>query len=98
MDANGTLEFTVEAEYEVSMFVIDPICEPVTIVTSAVAPACTPTTIYWPGAEGSVYWLWVGPSDFTGPVTEFTYVMNVCGIIPVATEVSSWGNVKSLFR
>ncbi|MBK7701553.1 MAG: hypothetical protein IPI34_01020 [bacterium] len=45
-------------------------------------------------------WLWVGPTEFTGPVVEFPYSMSVTNheFESVSNEDMDWGQVKSLFK
>ena len=46
----------------------------------ATGPPCFEVTLTYPYfAPGAPFWLWVGPSVFTG-VPEAHYVMHVCGI------------------
>jgi len=59
-----------------------------------------PGTLLFPVTAGEEIWLWVGPIDFTGPVTEFTYFMTVSNNMfdAVPNEEKSWGEVKALYR
>ena len=94
----GELEFTVDAEYAVTMYVLAPPCEGIQILHTATAGPCAPATLAWPSEPGQVYWLWVGPPNFDAPVNEFDYVMTVCGLTPITTQKSSWGTVKNIYR
>ena len=60
----------------------------------------SPTTFSFEVIAGQEEWLWVGPTTFSGPVTEFTYFMTVTNaeFQTVPAEEMSWGGVKSLYR
>ncbi len=98
--AGDTLEFTITAQYPTNMFIMNTDCNNLIILADAYAPTDVPTTINYLTSPGEEYWLWVGPADFGGPVTEYSYEMHVCGVSggPVPTEKVSWGSVKSLYR
>jgi hypothetical protein len=40
----------------------------------------------------------VGPTTFTGPVTEYHYKLDLEPVDGLATEARSWSAVKGLFR
>ncbi len=97
----GMMEFTVEAEYPCNIFKLFPLdCGTLDTEYSGVANCGTATTLSFPVTAGEEIWLWVGPTTFTGPVTEFTYFMTVSnnefGTVP--NEDMSWGGVKTLFH
>jgi len=97
----GMMEFTVESEYDCYMFKLAPLdCATVAVELSALVRCGTPATLTFPVIAGEEIWLWVGPTTFSGPVTEFTYFMtvsnNVFDVVP--DEGMSWGQVKSLYR
>jgi hypothetical protein len=97
----GMMEFTVESEYDCYMFKLAPLdCATVAVELSALVRCGTPATLTFPVTAGEEIWLWVGPTTFSGPVTEFTYFMtvsnNVFDVVP--DEGLSWGQVKSLYR
>jgi len=54
--------------------------------------------------SGSYAWIWVGPSSFYGVACGSDYVLSMDGIArgvdcgPDATENTSWGAIKSLYR
>ncbi len=94
------LDWTVMAEWYMTMMVILPPCDTmVPLVTQQVEPF-NPATISVPVTPGNVYWLWMAPQDFSGPMDEFDYLMDVCGIAdgPVAVEAGTWSSLKSLYR
>jgi hypothetical protein len=95
------MEVTVESEYPCLLIKLDPPdcmnVEPELIVPTDCGE---PGTLLFPVTEGEEIWLWVGPTAFTGPVTEFTYFLTVSNnfydVIP--NEEKSWGEVKALYR
>jgi len=45
------------------------------------------------------WWIWVGPSVFTGIECGVEYLLTIEGACPpTANDDSSWGTIKSLFR
>jgi len=99
--STGMMEFTVESEQPCHMFKLSPLDCGTVGVELQEYPACgMPTTLTFPVTAGEEIWLWVGPSTFTGPVTEFTYFMTVSNntFDTVPNEDMNWGQVKSLFR
>ncbi len=97
MPAGGVLEVTGDAEYPTYMFELGPQdCGSVGVIQNVIMGACAPNTITIVGAPGSTVWFWVGPTTFTGPVNEYTYVLNLNLVVP--TESHSWTGVKSLFN
>ncbi len=98
---DGVMEFTVESEYLCRMFKLAPLdCETVAVELDAFTDCHGPRTLTFPVTAGEEIWLWVGPTNFTGPVTEFTYFMTVSNntFDTVPAEEMSWGRVKSLYR
>ncbi len=69
LDQDGTLTWTVEAEFDgILAFVIaanSGDCVDYTILGSAIGDRCTPTTLSFFVTAGT-YWLWAGPSFFSG--------------------------------
>ena len=97
----GVMDFTVEPEFPCPIFKLAPTdCNDVGVELSAEADCEAPATLSFPVTAGEEIWLWVGPVEFTGPVTEFTYFMTVSNntfdVVP--NEGMSWGGVKSLYR
>lgn len=87
------------ADYSVTMFVLLPDCtDPVIAVEASGLPFEMIEMVY-PTAAGQMFWVWVGPQDFTGWVNEFDYVLTVCGLDwPVEVEPVSWGGIKAMYR
>lgn len=97
----GGMEFTVESEYECYMYKLAPTdCDEVAVEQSAIAYCFWPETMTFPVTAGEEIWLWVGPTEFTGWVTEFIYTMtvtnNTFNVVP--SEEKSWGNIKAMYR
>ena len=102
-----TITATVEAEFNVLMFLLDgnptpgpdPCLDADVIITSITSTPCNPVSLSWTFAPGT-YWVWVGPSGFyDGIPCGAEYELTIEGYCPTtATESSSWGEVKQLFR
>ena len=97
----GVMECTFEAEEPCYLFKLAPTdCAIVAVELDVVADCGVPVTLSFPVSAGEEIWLWVGPTDFTGPVNEFTYLLTVSNntfdVVP--NEGMSWGRVKSLYR
>jgi len=96
------IDMTVTSEYPTNIYflTVDYNCVNVSVVANATTVPCVPTTLSYATSPGQEWWLWVGPSDFSGPVNEYTYFMHVCGILYdiVPVENASWGTVKDLYR
>ena len=103
MGASGEMEFTVESEYPCFIFELGPQdCGTVGVVQQATADCNAPATLTITGyTPGDPVWLWVGPTECSGPVTEFPYFATLTGHefnLPVPSEDISWGGVKALYR
>jgi hypothetical protein len=100
--AGPSLSMTVEAEYEALMYILNSgDCLNITVAAGpAYALPCTPTTLTAATVPGTVYWVFVAPTTFTGPVIEWDYTLEVCNHVyeVIPTENASWGSVKSLYR
>jgi len=97
----GEMEVTVESEYPCLLIKLDPPdCMYVEPGLNVPTDCGEPGTLLFPVTAGEEIWLWVGPIDFTGPVTEFTYFMTVSNNMfdAVPNEEKSWGEVKALYR
>jgi hypothetical protein len=97
----GVMEATLESEYPCYLFKLAPTdCNDVGVELQAEAGCEAPATLSFPVVAGEEIWLWVGPTTFTGPVTEFTYFMTVSNntFDTVPAEEISWGGVKALYR
>ena len=97
----GVMEVTLESEHPCFLFKLAPTdCNDVAVEILAEADCEAPGTLSFPVTAGEEIWLWVGPQDFTGPVTEFPYFMtvsnNMFDVVP--NENMSWGQVKALYR
>jgi hypothetical protein len=97
----GVMEVTADSEFPCYLFKLAPTdCNEVGVEFQAEAGFGVPATLSFPVTAGEEIWLWVGPTNFTGPVTEFTYFMTVSNntfdVVP--NEGMSWGGVKSLYR
>jgi len=94
------VSYTAVAEYPMLMLVLLADCDDIEILYSIEIAACVVGTITFPTSPYEVYWLWIGPQAFSGPVQEFDYVIEVCGITdwPIPVEPASWGTVKNLYR
>jgi hypothetical protein len=97
----GVMEVTADSEFPCYLFKLAPTdCNEVGVEFQAEADCYAPATLSFPVTAGEEIWLWVGPTNFTGPVTEFTYFMTVSNntfdVVP--NEGMSWGQVKSLYR
>ncbi len=95
------MEFTVESEHPLYLFKLAPLeCANVAVELQATADCEAPATLTFPVTEGEEIWLWLGPTTFTGPVTEYRYFATVSNnfydVVPV--EDMSFGGVKALFR
>jgi hypothetical protein len=96
----GFLEIVGDAEYETYMFELAPQdCGSVAVVQEVIIGPCAQGVMTISGAPGSTVWFWVGPTTFTGPVYEYTYVLDIYGLWEpaIATEPHSWSSVKQLF-
>jgi hypothetical protein len=98
--AGGMIDYTVNPEYDMQLFVLSPDCGNIVLLYDLAVGACLPGTISFNAVAGDMFWLWAGPVDFAGPVYEFDYVMDVCGIgggvIP--TVETTWGGVKNTYK
>lgn len=100
-DQTGVMEFTVEAEYPTYIFKLAPTdCATVAVELQVTADCEDPATLSFPVIEGEEIWLWIGPTTFGGPVTEYRYFAtlsnNMFNVVP--DEDMSFGGVKALFR
>ena len=98
---DGVMEFTAESDFACYMFKLAPLdCGSVGVELQATCNFAEQATLTFPVTAGEEVWLWVGPTVFSGPVTEFTYFMTVTNnqfdVVPA--EDVSWGGVKALFR
>ncbi len=95
---SGELIITGDAQYACYMFELGPQdCALVDVLQIVTIGPYNPATLTITGTPGSFAWVWVGPTEFTGPTNAFDYVLNL-NIGDVATESHSWTSVKSLFN
>ncbi len=97
----GQMEATLEPEHPCLLIKVAPIdCEEASPELNVPADCGEPGTLVFPVTAGEEIWLWVGPSDFFGPVTEFTYFLTVSNNMfdVVSSEDKTWGGVKALYR
>jgi hypothetical protein len=98
---NGIMEFTVESEFPTYIFKLAPLDCAIVDVELQGAPDCgLPATLTFPVTAGEEIWLWVGPTTFTGPVTEFKYTMSVSNVdyVVIPNEDRGWGEIKALYK
>ena len=103
--SSGSVTWTVEAEQESAFFILGlQDCGAVGVLESTTAIPCEPFVFNISGAPGEVVWLWAGSTAFAVPPGfvgyEYNYIMTFTGLQegPVATDNSSWGSVKSMYR
>jgi hypothetical protein len=95
----GLVTATVEAEFPVQfIFIYGADCANLQydLLTGGL---CTPLTLSHTGTAGQIFWLWVGPSVFSG-IPESDYILDVCGIVgePTPANDSTWGSIKGMFK
>jgi hypothetical protein len=100
--ASVPITITADAEYATYFFELGPLdCNDVDVVQIASAGPCTPTSLSLAGPAGPV-WFWVGPTTFYSPdgTVMYDYVVWLSGLDPevIATEPTTWGGVKALYR
>jgi len=86
VDEPTTITWSVEADFPVAIFIIDGSlgCNFYSIIATGAAAACETATAIAPVTPGT-YWLWVGPSIFSGMPcgTTNNYVATVeCSVTP----------------
>lgn len=100
-DSQGFITARAHAEYDLYLFVLLPMdCSSVGIVYDVICQCEEPGVIEFAHPAGTPVWLWSGPTEFSGPVDEFDYILTVDGIEydpPSATENDSWGGIKAKF-
>jgi hypothetical protein len=100
-DAGGYITMSAVAEYDAFIFVLGPLdCNSVGVVYQATCTCEVPGAIEFAHPAGTEAWLWVGPTEYSGPVNEFDYLLTVSGIVTggTATNDATWGDVKSMFK
>ena len=90
-------DMEIIAEYPTNMYVLGPQdCDNVGVLQSITVEPCDNGSIVVDVPTGEAFWLWVGPSTYDGPVSEYTY--QVIFYYPTAVENHSWSAVKSMFN
>jgi hypothetical protein len=98
----GYLNWDMLAEQGTYMFLLSPQdCATVAVEELLQLTPCVLGQMSFFGNPGDVVWLWVGPDDYYPPAgfvgTEYTY-HSYTDDGTVATEASTWGGVKDLYR
>ena len=101
-DEGGLITATAVAEQDLYLFVTLPTdCNSVGVVYSATCECEIPGTVEFVHPVGTEAWLFCAPTTFTGPVSEFDYILTVDGIElsqQSPADQLSWGGMKNLFR
>jgi hypothetical protein len=98
----GTGTVTVVADFPVQLAVLNPSCNPISVLCGSVFGAeCQPVSCSFPC--GQTVWIFVGPSVFDGIPCGYEYLLTFSGCNippcqPTATENTTWGQVKGLYR
>jgi len=96
----GEMEITIQSEYDCYLYKLSGDCDNLVIDEEVFSWCYYPNTMTFPVEAGEEIWLWFGPTEFTGWVFEFNYIMtvsnNMYDVVPI--EEKSWGQVKSLYR
>ena len=100
MGPGGVIDVTMDAEYPTYFFELGPQdCASVGVIQQPIAGPCVEAYMTISGyAPGAAVWFWAGASawEATG---NYDYVCWFSGLdTGVATEATSWSNVKALFE
>ncbi len=102
--ASGQITWTVESEVPGWFFEIaGQVCDGELINIMALED-CEEGTVTLTGTPGSQAWIWAGAQEYSPPSGfegyNFDYTMTFTGLQegPVATESSTWGTIKSMYR
>jgi len=94
----GSPEIIGDAEHPTYMYELAPQdCGSVGIVQSVIIGPCNEGYMSIYGPPDTLVWFWVCPTTFSGPVNEYSYVLDIY-LFSVETEQHSWTSVKSLFQ
>jgi len=103
--SGGTIEVEADANNPTLVYELFPQdCASVAVAQQIEVGPFMPQTMTIAGYDpGQMVWLWAGSSDFTppggNPPQEYLYVLWISGLeAAVATEPTSWGAVKALYR
>jgi hypothetical protein len=98
MPVGGVLEMIGDATEAMNFYQIEGTCDALIITNGGVAGPCNEFTLTITAAEGSIVRVLCGPTHFwEGTTYEYDYVI-VSNLGPVATQESSWTDVKALFN
>ena len=102
---NGFIEVTADAESTTYIFELGPQdCNEVGVIQTITVGPCVPASMTITGDPLTTVWLWTGATTFNSPdgttPYEYDYVLWLSGLEPgvVATESSTWSQVKGLYR
>lgn len=97
----GTITVEGRAEFALEMILIDGNggCAGFQILTYALADAFYDATMIWE-CEPGTYWLWIGPSVFTGVPCGSLYTARIGGYVSAPSPAidPTWGAIKGRFR
>ncbi len=101
--AGGAIHIEVDAEHPLYLFQTTTDCSGLSVIQMATAGPCSPATMDIAGAPGELVWLFAAAATFDSPTGEtpyeFDYTLRISGLLAaVATEQTSWGSVKALYR
>ncbi|MDY0109451.1 MAG: hypothetical protein RBT60_05895 [Candidatus Krumholzibacteria bacterium] len=97
--SGGQLVIVGDAEFATYMYELAPQdCATMDVVQYVTIGPCEESTLTIAGEPGSLVWLWIGSTTFSGPVYEYDYVLSLNLDGPVATDTETWSGVKALFR
>jgi len=97
--SGGQVTATCTAEFPLQFILIyNPDCNNL-LYDLQTGGACEPVSLGHVFGAGEEFWLWVGPSTFSG-VPESDYTFEVCGILGGATPTYNvtWGALKEWYR
>ncbi len=101
----GVIEILGDAEYPLYLFELGPHdCAQVDVVQQRTLGPCAPQAMTVTGDPGATAWIWAGATVFTPPFGfvghEFDYVLWWDGLQDgqVATEATTWSNLKALYQ
>lgn len=103
--SGGSIEWTVNAEQESYFFLLAPQdCATVAVAEQLLVTPCEPQTLIINGTPGDLVWLWAGASTYDPPAGfvgyNYNYQMDFVGLQegPIATEETTFDNIKSMYR
>jgi hypothetical protein len=95
----GTATFENMGEYNTQSIIMIPPCDPFTYVDYRQVAPCELASMSWDTFAGEIYWLWMGTTDWDGPMCA-DYILWICGIEGGTTPTveSSWGSIKNMYK